>query len=246
MKKLLIAAFAGAVFYGAPALAADMAVKSPMAPAPAPAFDWSGFYIGGDAGWQGSRIGLSSPAPGASLTYAPTHDSFIGGGFAGAQKQFGQVVLGIEGGYQAATGNASLGATPSLSIFFPGGTGTAQAKLKDIWNVGARAGLAMGMWMPYLTGGYASGAFQFNAQCCGVVSEAANSTNGGGYVGVGVDYALSRNWIVGAEYRHYAFSSKTVTGIQQVAPFVTEPVMFAPRTDTVVARLSYKFDWMMH
>ena len=47
--------------------AADMALKAPP-PAPVVAFDWSGIYVGGDLGWQGSRIGLSSPFPGASLS----------------------------------------------------------------------------------------------------------------------------------------------------------------------------------
>jgi outer membrane immunogenic protein len=188
MKIVAVAALASII--AVPALAADMAVKAPPM-APAPAFDWSGFYIGGDAGWQGSRIGLSSTAPLATQTYAPDQNSFIGGGFAGAQKQFGQFVLGIEGGYQAATGSQSLGTTPAVTIFIPGGTGTGQAKLRDIWNIGARAGVAMGMWMPYLTGGYASGAFQFSAQSAlgGIsASERASSNNGGGYIGVGVDY----------------------------------------------------------
>jgi outer membrane immunogenic protein len=235
-----------AALIGTQAFAADMAVKAP--PAPAPAFDWSGFYIGGDIGWQGSRIGLSSPEPFATLTYSPTHDSFAGGGFVGVQKQFGQFLLGVEGGYLAATGNESLGATPAVSIFFPGGTGTAQAKLRDIWSVGVRAGLPMGMWMPYVTGGYANGAFEFDAQnAAGFVIpgfEQAKSTNGGGYAGVGVDYAVTRNWIVGAEYRHYFFNSKTVTDVGNAGGFFTLPATIAPRTDTVMARVSYKFDWM--
>jgi outer membrane immunogenic protein len=243
MKKMIWATLAASALLSAPAVAADMALKAP--PPPVPALDWSGFYIGGDLGWQGSRIGLAGGLPGASLTYAPNHDGFAGGGFAGIQKQFGQFVVGIEGSYLAATGNESLGATPSTSIFFPGGTGTGQAKLKDIWSVGGRLGMAMGMWMPYVTGGYANGAFEFDAQTIppsGTFSETATSHNDGGYVGVGVDYAVTHNWIVGAEYRHYGFDSKTVTAVRNDG--FTEPVMISPRTDTVMARLSYKFDLM--
>jgi outer membrane immunogenic protein len=250
MQKLLLAIIAVGALCGAPAFAADMPLKAPP-PAPMPVFDWSGFYIGGELGWQGSRIGLSSPSPFATLTYGPTHDSFAGGGFIGAQRQFGQFVLGIEGDYLAATGSGSLGATPSLSIFAPGGTGTAQARLRDLWSIGARAGMAMGMWMPYVTGGYANGAFEFDAQDVPPTipgSEQAKSNNGGGYAGVGVDYAVTRNWIVGAEYRHYFFDSKTATGTATFPGFggFTEPVSISPRTDTVMVRASYKFDWPMH
>ena len=228
--------------------AADMALKAPP-PAPVVAFDWSGIYVGGDLGWQGSRIGLSSPFPGASLVYAPNHDSFAAGAFIGAQRQVGQVVLGIEGSYMSAFNNANLGATPALSIFFPGGTGTAQAKLRDIWSVGGRLGWAAGRWMPYVTGGYASGSFEFDGQNTPPTSiifpgsEQAKSNNSGGYIGAGVDWSATDNWIIGVEYRHYALNSRTVTGVTG-GPFAfTEPVTFAPHTDTVLARLSYKFNW---
>jgi outer membrane immunogenic protein len=239
MKKILVAGIAAAAFCGAPALAADMPTKAPVY-APVAVYDWSGIYIGGDAGWQGSTIDLSRVDPPGTLSYSPRHSSFALGAFVGAQRQFGQFVLGVEGGYMSAFGDTSLGAVPALSIFTPGGTGTAQAKLKDIWSVGGRLGWAMGQWMPYLTGGYASGSFQFNAQCCVTGTEQANARTGGGYIGGGIDWAVWQNWILGLEYRHYGFNAKTGTG-----PFSTggfENVRFDTSTDTVLARLSYKFN----
>src|SRR5580692_6292957 len=98
MKKLVLATIAAGTLLSAPAFAADMAVKA-LPPVASPAFNWSGFYIGGDLGWQSSRIGLSGnngppgfvPQP---LTYSPDHNGFAGGGFVGVQQQFGQFVLG--------------------------------------------------------------------------------------------------------------------------------------------------------
>ncbi len=177
MKKFVLATIAAGTLLSAPAFAADMAVKA-RPPALAPAYDWSGFYIGGDLGWQGSRIGLSSPLPGDPLSYTPNHDGFAGGGFVGIQKQFNQVVVGIEGSYLAATGHESFGTASIGSIFTPGGTATAQAKLKDLWSIGGRVGLPFGQWMPYVAGGYGSGSFQLNAQnTVGVITEAATSRN---------------------------------------------------------------------
>ncbi len=79
-------------------------------------------------------------------------------------------------------------------------------------------------------------------------TETAKSSGGGGYLGVGVDWAVMNNWIVGAEYRHYGFSSQTATGVGvgTALPGGTETVKFGPHTDTLLARVSYKFDWPMH
>jgi outer membrane immunogenic protein len=245
VKKYVVAAAVAAFGFAGHASAADMAVKAvPAAPVPmlAPVYNWSGIYLGAAAGWQGSSIDLSNPDFG-TLSYSPRHSSFALGGFGGVQHQFGQFVLGVEGGYMSGFDDTSLGATPSISIFVPGGTGTAQAKLKDIWSVGGRVGWAMDRWMPYVTGGYASGRFEFNAQNTnGSNSEHASATNSGGYLGGGIDWAVWDNLILGVEYRHYWFSSKTVSSSQSNAG--TEQVTFDPSTDTVMGRVSYKFGWL--
>ena len=144
----------------------------------------------------------------------------------------------------AGFGDVSLGATPAPFIFFPGATGTAQAKLKDIWSIGGRAGWAISNWMPYITGGYGNGSFEFNAQCTppsGTCTEQAKARAEGAYFGAGLDWAVMNNWILGVEYRHYFFSPKTVTSTYSLPP--PEPIRFDPSTDTVMARVSYKFDW---
>jgi outer membrane immunogenic protein len=237
-----------AIGFTSVASAADMPTKMPVkAPMVAPMYNWSGFYVGGDVGWQTSSIGLSDPVFG-TLTYDPRHSSVAFGGFAGYQHQFGQFVVGIEGGYTAATGSQSLGATPSTSIFFPGGTGTGSANLKDIWNIGGRAGVAMGPmgeWLPYLTGGYASGRFHFEAQTTGnPLVETADATASGAYFGGGIDWAAWRNVIaggdviLGVEYRHYAFRTTDTTGS---GTGFSETVRFDPKTDVVLGRVTFKF-----
>src|SRR5437773_2255370 len=47
MQKILIAGVAAAIFCGAPALAADMPVKTPPRAAASPLFNWTGLYVGG-------------------------------------------------------------------------------------------------------------------------------------------------------------------------------------------------------
>jgi len=207
------------------------------------AYDWSGVYVGGDLGWQSSDIGLSSPAAGGEvagpLSYNPNHDGFIGGGHVGFQRQWSEFVLGFEGGYTAATGSTSF-ASPSVSPFFPGGTGTVNAKLDEMWSIGGRIGWAPNNWMIYATGGFAGGSFKFSASDINDL-ETASARLSGYYVGSGVEWAPWKNgWILGVEYRHYDFGSKTV-----FASFgegtVADAVRFKPTTDTVTARISYKF-----
>jgi outer membrane immunogenic protein len=242
MRKLYLTTAAIVALMVDTSFGADLRAPAYKAPTVLPPVsDWSGFYIGVFGGGQASRIGLSNPDIDGSLVFTPNHTSATVGGFVGVQRQFGQIVLGVEGGYLAAFDRARL-VTPSQgSIFEPGGEGTAQAKLRDIWSVGGRIGWAAGQWMPYLTGGFANGSFQFDALDQDDISERARATTSGGYFGGGVDWAVTSNWIVGVEYRHYAFRAKTVTGF--ISDESTEPVRFAPSSDTIVGRLSYKFNW---
>ena len=83
-RRSLEHALAGAVFgalaLGSPAMAADMPLKAPHL---RPAFDWSGFYIGGHTGYGG---GSSAPIPSDPLAVLP-HSVFSG------------VIGGYQGGY---------------------------------------------------------------------------------------------------------------------------------------------------
>jgi outer membrane immunogenic protein len=248
MKRVLIAA-AVAVLAATGAQAADMAAK-PMyakAPVPSPMYNWSGVYVGGDVGGEWSRILLSDPVGGGTLSYDQRKSIFTGGAHAGFQHQFGQFVLGIEGSYLAGNNTTSLGVTPSLSIFAPGGTGTGSAQQKDIWSVGGRGGWAFNNWLPYVTGGYARGSHNFYEQSgLGVPTpanfESASIKPDGTYIGAGLEWAPWMNGIVlGVEYRHYQFdsvSTRTIDGRGLLGDTVTFSNL---RDDTVMGRLSYKF-----
>ena len=52
MKKLLLGSVALIAIIAGPAMAADMPVKAPVLKAPPPValYNWSGFYVGGQAG----------------------------------------------------------------------------------------------------------------------------------------------------------------------------------------------------
>jgi outer membrane immunogenic protein len=91
MKKILLSGVAlAALFAAAPAYAADVPVRQQQPyykAAPAPVFNWSGFYFGGHVGYGWG-----------DTTVAGDVDGFLGGLQAGYNWQFSRnVVFGIEG-----------------------------------------------------------------------------------------------------------------------------------------------------
>ncbi|MFT0862254.1 outer membrane protein [Ancylobacter sp. G4_0304] len=182
MKKIISSGVAAAaLFVAAPAFAADMAQPYPVK-APAlvaePVFSWTGFYLGGNAGYAwGSGDGLAD-------TLAIDPNGWLGGGQIGFNYQFGNnVVLGAEADFQGSDIKDS-----SLGI---------QSKMDYFGTVRARLGYAFDNIMPYVTGGLAWGHNEVKDQYLGLTSD---KTAVGWTVGGGVEYAFDNNWSVKGEY----------------------------------------------
>ena len=102
MKRVLRAAAAltALAAAGQPAAAADVGRVPARAPvfAPVPVENWTGLYIGGNAGYSWGRTDLDytrDAFPAARTTLDP--NSFIGGGQIGYNWQLGSLVFGVEG-----------------------------------------------------------------------------------------------------------------------------------------------------
>ncbi|MGA2129870.1 MAG: porin family protein, partial [Xanthobacteraceae bacterium] len=113
MKKLAFGVTVSAsVFVAGPALAADLPAPAYKAPAVAPfANNWTGFYVGGNAGWVGSANrtgtnagtdtgagGLGSVLAGGGLpaSFDVPSSGFLGGGQIGYNWQINTWVVGLE------------------------------------------------------------------------------------------------------------------------------------------------------
>ena len=186
MKRVLICATAIAGLMTQAALAADMARPAPRAAYPVKApearlFDWTGFYAGlnGGYGWGDSKFtgaGNANTSP----------EGAILGGTIGYNYQWGQTVFGVES--DIAWNDAKGSANCTL--------GTCETRSNWLGTTRARLGYAFDRLMPYVTGGAAYG--DVKARVPGVGSD--SDTQFGWTVGGGLEYAVTPNWTVKAEY----------------------------------------------
>jgi outer membrane immunogenic protein len=197
------------------AVAADIVPPPalPAAPQPAlapvsPAYNWSGFHIGGSAGWA-SRVydwRYTNPNPATITPFPVSSNSGIFGGFAGAQYQFGQVVFGVEYNYNDHFGRQNLDNVTcggNLIIL------TCRLSTNALHTVGGKLGWAFNDLLLYASGGYAWTRVSTRVSNTGngVVFDTSNAvTQGGAYAGAGLDYAVWKggvaDLIAGVEYQH--------------------------------------------
>jgi outer membrane immunogenic protein len=261
MKNPPLALIAVIALIGTPAFAADMAVKAPPAPVPASApSSWTGFYIGGDLGaaWTsntGTWTGLPSPAVFGEQPNVGKNDgsSFLGGFHAGYNYQFASTwVAGLEGDWSwtKATGSFSQNWVSTAGVVIPTAVNTLSSTLDWVSSLRLRLGyLVTPNVLAYATGGAAWARMDYAGNSffpfVGVYSTSATPSNiqNGYAVGGGLEWAMTKNWLVRAEYLYYHFNG----GPNVVAPsaaFPGFPSNFAwSSTSVSVGRLglSYKF-----
>ncbi|MGL4729122.1 MAG: outer membrane protein [Bosea sp. (in: a-proteobacteria)] len=227
-----VAALASAFATGA-ALAADLPSRSvaPAAPVFAPpAFTWTGFYVGANAGYgfggggeaktngtQGfSNLVPPGIAPGALKVDG---EGFIGGGQIGYNYQINRFVLGLEADLQYVDNKKSSGfiGAPILGTQL---NTSAESELRYLGTLRARLGYTpLDRLMIYATGGLAYGDVKSTGNVTGV-QNAALVWNGSksdikfGYtVGAGAEYALTNNWTLKTEYLYYDLGNSNVAAL---------------------------------
>jgi outer membrane immunogenic protein len=218
---------------------------------PAPIFNWTGFYAGGNAG-EGSGSGTLSGLPNDFTTGISTPIDFRSHGFLGGV-EFGynwqwmpNWVVGFEGDFAAANLRANGGFAFFINpAFFV--TGPAEQKIDFFSTARARVGyLVNNNVLLYGTGGFAwareklrtSGTtfIIFTPFPFGPTSDVR--TVDGWTVGGGIEWALAPNWSAKLEYLHLDFGSRNFT----VNPAITaSAVRVSSQVDVVRLGLNYRF-----
>jgi outer membrane immunogenic protein len=240
MKKILISTTAVIALLGTSLVAQAADLPARPAPASAPAmvmpymYDWTGFYIGANAGYGQNRACWGSFNTGLGPEGCGNNSGGLVGGQGGYRWQFGQVVFGLEAEGDWASLRASL-----PSQFLPGGTDS--TKVTSIGLFTGQLGFASNAALFYLKGGAALANSNFLVQnAAGVGQFYATSHKVGATVGVGFEYGFTPNWSVGFEYDYLMMgnannSFSVPAGAAAVANTISENI------NMITLRVNYKF-----
>jgi len=245
MRRLVLTLLATTAFAGA-AMAADMparmATKAPMAPPP---YNWTGFYVGLNAGgsWGTQDNALVTITGVTAATNSNNLNGFIGGGQIGYNWQMNQWVFGLEADFQGSSqkddgtffipGGALLLVVPATSVAYTD-------KLNWFGTVRGRLGWAFDRWLPYVTGGwaYGHGTIDGTTTIAGVTTSFSGSQDYSGWtLGGGLEWAFMNNWSARVEYLYIDFGDGPTVAVSPAFNIVSGKM-----TDNIVrAGLNVRF-----
>jgi len=253
IRKLLLASV-GAVALAGSALAADLPSRAPppVYVPPVPIFTWTGVYIGGQIGYAWGNQNITwGDGFGAFGSFSEPANGVIGGAHVGYNLQLGQWVVGLEGDVDGSSisknNNPRSFFDPVLGgVFVSGANVNSTANIQG--SIRGRVGVAWDRVLLYGTGGVAFAGVNTTVNVPFVTAvfpggyANASSTRVGWTVGGGIEYAITNNWSVRAEYRYADFGHNTW---YPTTAFTFDPAVYVQRRFTenrVQVGFSYKFD----
>jgi outer membrane immunogenic protein len=265
MKQFVLGFAAVSAFLATPVLAADMPVKAPLA---APSYNWSGCYVGANAGgiWEhdNAPVTLVDPTGIAAVAFTTgriasgfsyDRSSVLGGGQFGCNWQVTKWVVGVETDIDAAGLNGGATSNTAAPGFFPLTSAVTQ-KLDWIGTTRGRLGVAAGNGvLLYGTAGVAYAGvrhsyFQSDAAAGGPVSIfASDSTTLFGWTAGGGAEVGFGQWSIKGEALYYdlgnhslAANCTVVTGAACATPNTVFTAHFENRGVIARVGLNYHFN----
>jgi outer membrane autotransporter protein len=246
MKTRLLVSCAFLTLAATATYAADIPLKAP----PAPVFDWTGFYVGGNAacGWADHTLSNVTTDEPPNAIYSQNSSGCFGGGQIGYNYQLSnRFVLGIEA-------DADWGKISDNGSVQELGGGAAEAamtytqNLTSFGTVRGRVGYAFDRFLPYVTAGWAWGRSNLSATTneVGGITSSNTVTHSGWAAGTGLEYAFNRNWSLKAEYLYLGLGNRAYNVIWDKDTIDAGDVGFPGgnvklNVETVKLGLNYRF-----
>ncbi|MDN5000998.1 outer membrane protein [Bradyrhizobium sp. GCM10027634] len=214
MRHTFAAAVALLLAATAASSAADIGAMRFKATPAATVYSWTGFYVGGNVGGGMASSHFDDPCFFCSSA-TPTRGFVTGGAQIGYNYQFGHGLVGVEADINGNSGfKESLIGGDDFRALQVG------LKAETSGTIRARAGLVIDNVLAYATAGAAwADLRQTGTEINNVLSSptfgqptgtTANASGvvWGGVIGIGVEYALDSNWIVGGEFLHTMYGDR--------------------------------------
>lgn len=226
MSRFRLAVIAAFFQLATAAGAADLGEKKPVLAPLITQLNWSGFYIGVHAGALNSVNHWSA----TTVPFSPFNTDgtqALGGLQLGYRHQINRVILGVEA-------DVSLAGVQARNRCDNTPATTCRADTLGSASLRGRLGYAFDSLHLYATAGLAVAQLKFH-QTEVFVQNWGTHSRLGWTLGAGAEYALSRNWIAGVEYRYSDFGRKTHTSDAAI------PIKFRPTSHQLTLRASYRF-----
>ena len=194
------------------ALAADLPPRpapAPYIPAVVPVYNWTGFYIGGNAGAAWTQINVNDSL-GDSWSNSQ-QAVFAGGGQVGANYQFNWLVVGVEADFEWLANNHNS----SSAVDIGGDALQFSANNRWIATVAGRVGVAADNWLFYAKGGGGwvgvNNPTLTDVTTGNSISVSNSNSNSGWLAGGCIEWAFAPNWTARLEYDFLGLNNRTLT-----------------------------------
>ena len=228
-SRLMATAFVLAVSAGA-ASAADLGYKVAPVPAAVPyaiaAYTWTGAYVGvqagygwGDSSWKFKGGGNTNPGA----------DGFLAGLHGGLNWQYGAMVLGVDTSWSWSDVSGSKSC--------PNNAYRCSVDINWTADIRGRLGYAFDRLHVYGAAGFAGADVDSRAR--GPANYSASKTHTGWTAGLGAEYAVTNNVILGLEWKYTDLGSEQHN--LRTGGGASSPARIDLSTNVVQIRASYKF-----
>jgi outer membrane immunogenic protein len=252
MRKIIPLGIAAAALLapGTSAIGADLSpiVAAPVAPVVVD--PWTGFFVGfHGGGGAAKKIFVDNfPVYDGEIDAQPKLKGWLAGLQAGANYQFGWLLVGAEGDFSWTKFNSDFSC-------FSFGDQICGADTQWTATLTGKVGAAIGPALVYVKGGgaWVHDAYTNIATCAGaqpifkdgIFADCgdlynAKETRPGWLWGVGFEYLLGPHWSMKVEYNHMHFNKRSITFTDEDNNYFTEEIH--QKVDVIKAGFNYRFN----